>query len=399
MSMTPPSPETAKRFPQWRLFAAIFASLVLLLAIWYFLLLRRDYTVLYRDLRAPEAAAIVAELEKQGVRYRLGEGGTQISVPAADADAVQIGLASSDLPIRGVEGFELFNESDMGLTDFAQKIRYQRALQGELARTIMMMEGVAEARVHISMPERALFRAERRNAEAAVTLVMRSPDDETPARIEGVQRLVAAAVMDLSVADVVVLNGRGDVISPRVEMTPLNSAQVWPTDPNGPSLDFVMEVMRRALTDTRFEVSIEQATPDLAGAADDATPAVTRIVHVVTETPLGLAQRERVREELRRANIVDGASGGTVAFQVAPPTFAEPQQQATAATTEPSASERASPWLAAGIGMLIALLVIGGIALTLRWLRRPLLSADDHKRFADRLKAGMAPLEQGGGGG
>lgn len=171
------------------------------------------YAVLFKDLRTMDAATIVADLDKRKVPYELRDGGATILVPAKVADATRLAVMSEDLPLKGTVGFEIFNKSDMGLTDFAQKINYRRALQGELARTIMALEGVESARVHLSLAEPSVFREDRRPSKASVTLIPRAGHVFTPGAIAGVQRLVAAAVPDLSVADVVVLDEKGDVVS------------------------------------------------------------------------------------------------------------------------------------------------------------------------------------------
>jgi flagellar M-ring protein FliF len=393
------APEPVKPFPQMQVIAAVFAVLLVLMVGWYFLVLRQDYAVLYADLRPQEAASVVEALEKQGVPYRLGAGGAEIRVPAAKLDAARLELASSDTPIGGLDGFELFNESDMGLTDFAQKIRYQRALQGELARTIMMMDGVADARVHISMPERTLFRGERRNAEAAITLVTRTPQDETPARIEGVQRLVAAAVPDLLVSDVVVLNGRGEIISPRVEVADgLARGRQGVEDPNAPSIEFVMDIMRGALANRRFEVTIEPAPASLEGASAGEAIISQRIVTVMTETPLSDGEMEGVGAALRGAGIVDGASGGTLVFRLGPSSMFASLPAATTSAATSSTAEAAStapsldtilPWI--GLAGL-ALMLLAAVGLWV-WLNRPKLVREEHERFADQLRTGLQAHE------
>lgn len=378
--------------PSLRIIALVMALVLTLLIGWYVLVLRQNYALLYSDLRPREAAAVVEALEKQGVPYRLGEGGAEIRVPASRLDEARLDLASSDAPLGGLDGFELFNESDMGLTDFAQKIRYQRALQGELARTIMMMEGVADARVHISMPERTLFRGERRNAEAAVTLVMRTPEHETPARIEGVQRLVAASVPDLLISDVVVLNARGEVISPRVEVDDAfgSERQGLSTDVDAPSIEFVMTVMRAALPNRQFEISIEPAA-SLDGA-ENALRAPQRVVTVMTDGALSGADMERVSAALRNSGVVDGVSGGTLVFRRAAPAING--QETASASQEPSAAAAAPNLLAATLPWAgLALLALLGL-FAWRWWRKPRLDANEHERFADRLKAAL-DAEQG----
>lgn len=151
--------------------AAILAAVLLALFALYWFVLRTDYVPVFERLTQNDAAAVVAELTERKIDHRLADGGTTILIAAEQADQARLDIASSELPLRGQMGFELFNESDMGLTEFAQKINYQRALQGELARTIMLLDGVDNARVHLALPERALFRGARSAPTAAVTLI------------------------------------------------------------------------------------------------------------------------------------------------------------------------------------------------------------------------------------
>lgn len=398
MAMPPPDSAPISR-P--RLLAIVFGAAAIVLALWYFLAVRRDYAVLYEDLRAPQAAAVVTALETDGVPYRLAHGGRQILVPADEADALRLRLSGAELPVAGAAGFELFNESDMGYTDFAQRIRYQRAMQGELARTILMIEGVLDARVHISMPERRLFRSEERRAEAAVTLVMRSREDETPDRIEGIQRLVAASVPDLAASDVVVLNARGQIISPRVELVELAAGALGSdSGANAPSLDYVTDVLRRALPHRRFEARIEHEPGALAGdaeAGDEQALQGRRLIAIVTESSLALAERESVRSGLFAAGLIEAPSSDLLRFEVSSlahldaEAVLEPPQPASRAET---AAEKPPPntlmvWLA------VAALAIAGVAfLLLRRLgQRPNLSFEEHKSLAERLRAGLEPRE------
>ena len=115
---------------QWRLIGIIFGGFIAMLAAAYFLFLRLNYSLLYQDLPVSDASAIVAELDAKEIKYRLRNGGKDILVPAVDADAIRLGILDSEAPRKKLDGFELFNDSEMGLTDFAQKIKYQRALQG-----------------------------------------------------------------------------------------------------------------------------------------------------------------------------------------------------------------------------------------------------------------------------
>ncbi len=192
---------------------AIFAACVAALALAYFLFMRPDYSVLYTELRPSDAAAIVEALDKKGVPQKLSDGGTSISVPEDRLNEASVAVAGADLKLNGDVGFELFNESDMGLTEFAQKINYQRALQGELARTIMAMDGIETARVHLALPERTLFRRAQSEPKAAITLYMKRGSTIAEDRVQGIQRLVAFAVPDLAENEVVVLDKNGRIVS------------------------------------------------------------------------------------------------------------------------------------------------------------------------------------------
>jgi flagellar M-ring protein FliF len=179
----------------------------------YLFFVRTSYATLGSGLKSSEAAAIVSELDRRKVDYRLEDGGSTILVPKEALDATRLAVSNADLPLKGMVGFELFNKSDLGLTDFEQKINYQRALQGELARTIMTLASIESARVHLTLAEATIFKADRIPSKASVTVATRTGQTLTGAEVHGIQRLVAAAVPDLDSADVVVLDERGQVIS------------------------------------------------------------------------------------------------------------------------------------------------------------------------------------------
>lgn len=189
--------------------AVLVALVASLIAAGYFAL-RPRYQVLFRDLKPQDAATIVAELERQKVPFRVDESSSAVLVPAADAQVMRLKLMSSDMRLQGAVGFELFNNSDLGITDFAQKVNYQRALQGELARTIMSLDEIELARVHLAFPDSSIFRRADDRPKASVALFMRSGHALGPDTVRGIQRLVAAAVPQLSAADVTVVDQRGE---------------------------------------------------------------------------------------------------------------------------------------------------------------------------------------------
>ena len=185
------------------------AAVVAALLIGAYFLLRPSYQPLFTDLRPQDAATIVAELERQKFDYRLTDGGATVLVPAAQVHAARLKVMSQDLPLKGAVGFELFNNADLGLTEFAQKVNFQRALQGELARTIMSLAEIDSARVHLSLPESGLFRRNGAKPRASVALTTKAGQELPPDSVRGIQRLVAAAVPELEAHEVTIINPRG----------------------------------------------------------------------------------------------------------------------------------------------------------------------------------------------
>ncbi|MFC5475498.1 flagellar basal-body MS-ring/collar protein FliF [Paraherbaspirillum soli] len=183
---------------------------VLLVAYWQ---LRPVYQVLFSDLRSQDAAAIVAELDKQKVPYRLERDGNTILVQEKDVLTTRLKVMSHDIPLKGAVGFELFNSSDLGLTEFSQKVNFQRALQGELARTIMSLGEIESARVHLALPESSIFRRSAAKPKASVAIATHTGNALTADTVKGIQRLVAAAVPDLEAREVTVLDQRGAPVS------------------------------------------------------------------------------------------------------------------------------------------------------------------------------------------
>jgi flagellar M-ring protein FliF len=201
-----------ERGPRVAAIAAV--ALVLALLGWMLVTaLRPDYRVLFSDLAQRDAGAIVQQLKQSKVKYRLEDGGTTVTVPAERVHEIRLQLMSSDLPLSGGVGFEIFDKQGLGATENSQRVSYQRALQGELSRTIGALENVKQARVHLVLAESSLFRKDRQEASAAVTLAMQPGSTLDRQQILGVQRLVAAAVPELEPDRVVVTDYRGITLS------------------------------------------------------------------------------------------------------------------------------------------------------------------------------------------
>lgn len=171
-----------------------------------------DYQVLYSGLAQSDASQVVAKLKELKVPYQLESDGTVIKVPQDAVYETRLGMASAGLPRGQGIGFEVFNEIKMGTTEFVQKINYQRALQGELARTIANFSEVDDARVHIVMPRDSLFVEDEKKPTAAVVLRLGTGRTLSKSQIQGIVHLVAGSVPDLDDAHVTVVDSSGNLL-------------------------------------------------------------------------------------------------------------------------------------------------------------------------------------------
>lgn len=186
--------------------ALLIVGMTLALAIWVF---RTDYETLFGSLSAQDAAAMTAELDRMKLPYKLGADGTSILVDKSTLHQTRLKLMSKDIPLHGAVGFELFNNSDFGMTEFAQKVNFQRALQGELTRTILSLSEVESVRVHLAFPEETLFKREQNKAKASISLALKHGQMLRAEQVVGIQRLVAAAVPGVVAQDVTIVNQQG----------------------------------------------------------------------------------------------------------------------------------------------------------------------------------------------
>lgn len=184
----------------------LIAGLMIALGVWAY---RPDYQVLFADVAPRDAAAMTAELDKMKTPYTLGEGGTAILVPRDLVYKTRLALMGKDVPLHGAVGFEVFNNADFGMTEFVQKVNYLRAIQGELTRTILSIDGIQAARVHLAIPDQGLFKKATTKPKASVTLTMKAGQTIAAPQVAGIQRLVAASVPDIVSGDVTVLDQHG----------------------------------------------------------------------------------------------------------------------------------------------------------------------------------------------
>ena len=167
-----------------------------------------NYVLLFSDMDAESAGQIVTRLKTLKVQYQLDEGGRAIRVPADRVDELRLELTSQGMPQSGRVGFEIFDRTAFGATQFLEQVNYRRALEGEIARTIATISEVANARVHIAMGKETLF-GEPRPAKASVVLKLRGQRTMSDSTIAGISNLVASSVEGLRPEAVVILDSFG----------------------------------------------------------------------------------------------------------------------------------------------------------------------------------------------
>lgn len=175
--------------------------------------LNPGYASLATDLRPAEASEIGTALSGWGVPYRFEDGDKTVLVPRESVYSTRMKLASEGIPRGGSVGFEAFKDSDYGVTEFAQRVNYQRALQGELERTIESMREVRSARVHLTIHHASLFEQDQQGSKASVSLALRDGQKLGARQVAGIQRLVASAVEGLDPASVTLLDEQGAALS------------------------------------------------------------------------------------------------------------------------------------------------------------------------------------------
>lgn len=170
--------------------------------------------LLYGELETRDAGAVVAALERQRVPYRLAANGTQVLVPAEDVPRLRLSLAREGLPAGGSIGNEIFDRGEsLTTTPFQQEMNRLRALEGELARSIRVLQGVRAARVHLVLPRREAFSRERAEAQASVLLTMQGVQRLDRDGVQAVLHLVVTAVPGLKPHNVSIVDSRGELLA------------------------------------------------------------------------------------------------------------------------------------------------------------------------------------------
>lgn len=188
-----------------------------------------DYRVLYSNLSDRDGGAILASLQTMNVPYKMAEGGGAILVPANQVYDVRFRLASQGLPRGGTVGFELMESQKLGTSQFLEQVNYQRALEGELARSIQSLSAVQAARVHLAIPRPSVFVREQQKPSASILLNLYPGRVLDASQVNGIVHMVSSSVPELAVKNVTVVDQAGNLLSRTTEamaQTGLDSSQL-----------------------------------------------------------------------------------------------------------------------------------------------------------------------------
>src|SRR5215813_2376393 len=174
---------------------------------------QEEYQTLYSSLSTEESGTVIAKLKDLKVPYRLEDGGKVIKVPSARVDELRIQLASDGLPQSGKIGFEIFDRTNFGMTEFVEKVNYRRAMEGELVRTILSLKEISQARVHLVLPKESLFQDRTQPAKASVLVKLNPGKRLSENSVSGIVHLVASAVEGLDPNNVTVTDSSGTLLS------------------------------------------------------------------------------------------------------------------------------------------------------------------------------------------
>jgi flagellar M-ring protein FliF len=219
------------------------------------------YRVLFDNISASDSALVIEQLEKDNVPYKILNEGT-IKVPKDFVYKERITIAALGIPKNSKVGFELFDKQDFGETDFAQKIKYLRALEGELARTIGSLTPIEDAKVHIALPKESVFVEKATKPTASVILNINPNMKLSNKQIAGVKNLIAASVTKLSTENVKIVNQNGEPLGTETD--------------DGFESDLVLaQIKYKSDYERAYEKKIEKVLAPILGGLDKVVAKVT----------------------------------------------------------------------------------------------------------------------------
>ncbi|PHM70238.1 flagellar basal-body MS-ring/collar protein FliF [Xenorhabdus sp. KJ12.1] len=263
-----------KADPKVPLLVAGSAAIAIIIAL--FLWLRSpDYRVLYSNLSDKDGGEIVTQLTQMNVPYRFAENGAAIMIPTDKVHEIRLKLAQQGLPKGGAAGFELLDKEKFGISQFSEQVNYQRALEGELARTIESLGPVQSARVHLALPKPSLFVREQKSPSASVTVGLLQGRALDEGQINAIVHMVSSSVAGLPPSNVTIVDQAGRL---------LTQSDANGRDLNTTQLKYIQEV------ENRFQHRIETILAPVVGRGN---------VHAQVTAQVDFSRREETAEEYK----------------------------------------------------------------------------------------------------
>ncbi|PHM29317.1 flagellar basal-body MS-ring/collar protein FliF [Xenorhabdus budapestensis] len=263
-----------KADPKVPLLVAGSAAIAIIVAL--FLWLRSpDYRVLYSNLSDKDGGEIVTQLTQMNVPYRFAENGSAIMIPTDKVHEIRLKLAQQGLPKGGAAGFELLDKEKFGISQFSEQVNYQRALEGELARTIESLGPVQSARIHLALPKPSLFVREQKSPSASVTVGLLQGRILDEGQINAIVHMVSSSVAGLPPGNVTIVDQAGRL---------LTQSDANGRDLNTTQLKYIQEI------ENRFQHRIETILAPVVGRGN---------VHAQVTAQIDFSRREETAEEYK----------------------------------------------------------------------------------------------------
>ena len=234
-----------------------------------------DYRTLFSNLSDQDGGAIVTQLTQMNVPYRFADNGGALEVPADKVHELRLRLAQQGLPKGGAVGFELLDQEKFGISQFSEQVNYQRALEGELARTIETLGPLKSARVHLAMPKPTLFVREQKAPSASVTVNLQPGRALDEGQISAVVHLVSSAVAGLPPGNVTLVDQTGRL---------LTKSNTGDRDLNDAQLKYATDV------ENRIQSRIEAILGPIVGTTN---------VHAQVTAQIDFSDKEQTEEQYR----------------------------------------------------------------------------------------------------
>lgn len=295
MATIPNETESANRFDQIKqlpvqkklgLMLAAAASIALIAGAWMWSQ-TPDYRILYANISDQDGGAIIGALQQMNIPYKFTDGGGAILIPDGQVHEVRLRLASQGLPKGGLAGFEILENQKFGSSQFLEQVNYQRALEGELSRSIQSLSAVEGARVHLAITKPTVFARERQQTSVSVLLNLHPGRVLAVEQVSAIVHLVSSSIPNLPVKNVTVVDQHGNLLSAQkndAEETGLNPSQ----------LKYVQEL------EQNYARRIEAILTPLTGSAN---------VHAQVTADLDFSRVERAEETYKpNNNIIEAAA-------------------------------------------------------------------------------------------